>query len=263
MKPGKPAFKDHFSGHAGDYANFRPTYPAALFQWLSDHSPDTKLAWDCATGNGQAARALAGHFDRVIATDASREQVEQAVEHPRIRFRVEPAEHSSLEPGSVDLVTVAQAYHWFDHDAFHDEVRRVLKPGGLLAAWTYTLAIISPAVDELVFELYEKVLGDYWPPERAYIDRNYQDFILPWNDIQPPGFSMTAHWSVEGLIGYLGTWSALRRYISDTGRNPMEKFGPALTDAWGPADRTRQVKWPLVVRACRRPRGIVRSDPRL
>jgi len=246
-------FKDHFSGHAEEYASFRPTYPTALFQWLAEHSPQNRLAWDCASGNGQAAQALVEYFDAVVASDASSQQLQHASEHPRIDYRVEAAENSSLAGQSVDLVTVAQAYHWFDHDRFHREVERVLKPGGLLAVWTYKLAMINAGIDALVYDLYENVLGQYWPEERTFIERDYADFSLPWQELSVQGFSMTVEWRLDQLLGYLGTWSALKRYRKVNNDNPLENARRTLSEVWGKPEESKTVEWPLVLRVCRKP----------
>lgn len=252
MSPVQGQFKDHFSGHARSYAAYRPGYPSSLFEWLAGVSPATTLAWDCATGNGQAAHALAGYFDRVIATDASAEQVNNARSHSRVEYRVEPAENTSLANASVELVTVGQAYHWFGHDAFNREAGRVLKPRGVLAIWTYKLATITPAIDGIVYELYDDILGAYWPPERRYIDRDYRDFDLPWNEIQSPVFTMQADWNLAQMVCYLETWSALRRYAQQNGSNPLDSLAQRLAGAWGNPDRARKVTWPLILRASRK-----------
>ena len=245
--PGRD-FKDHFSGHAGQYAEFRPTYPAALFDWLAEQSPDRALAWDCACGNGQATLALAERFRQVIASDASPEQIDRAVPQPNISYRVEKSERTSCESSSVSLITVAQAYHWFDHQAFHQEAGRVLKEHGLLAVWTYPLTKIDDEVDALVYELYEHWLGPYWPPERQFIDRGYRDFELPWPEIEAPAFEMTATWTMESLLGYLGTWSGLRRYMAQKGRNPLDEMRKRLEDAWGDPQESKLARWPLILR---------------
>lgn len=249
---GRP-FKDHFSGHAGDYAAYRPTYPASLFEWLAQESPGRTLAWDCACGNGQAAVSLAAYFERVYATDASPEQIREAAAHPRVEYAVAGAEHSGLPDGSVDLLTVAQAYHWFDHDAFHTEAVRVLRPGGVMAVWAYSLAQIDDRVDDVMFELFDERLAGYWPPERTYVDNGYRDLELPFAQLESPSFEMTAEWTLTVLLSYLGTWSSVRRYITSNGIDPVEDLRGAFTTAWGRGDSPRQVRWPLILRACRKP----------
>lgn len=245
-------FSDHFSGHAAQYAAYRPGYPESLFDWLAAQAPSTRLAWDCATGNGQAAVALARRFDSVFASDASAQQIQQARAHPGVTYAAEPAERSSLVDASVDLITVAQAYHWFDHATFHAEAERVLKPGGVLAAWTYMLAEVNPEFDSLVYELYEGVLGPYWPPERAYVERGYRDFTFPWPDIEVPSFAMAASWPLEAMLQYLQTWSAFRRYVAEKGANPVEEIRAGLARAWGDPEKKREVRWPLVVKVARK-----------
>lgn len=253
--PGGPAggFKDHFSAHAAEYAAHRPKYPPALFDWLAGESPGRALAWDCATGNGQAAVALAEHFRRVVASDASAEQIARAAPHPKITYRVEPAERTGLQPASVDLTGVAQAYHWFDHEAFHREVERVIRPGGVLAVWAYPLARIDDEVDALVFQLYEHRLGPYWPPERRFIENGYADLTLPWPELAAPPFEMTARWSLDALVGYLGTWSALRRYVAREGNDPLKAMEKPLAEAWGDPGETKTARWPLILKVCRKP----------
>lgn len=244
-------FQDHFSGHADAYARYRPAYPDALFEWLADQAPGHRCAWDCATGNGQAARALARYFDNVIATDASAEQVANATPADRVRFAVAPAENSGLEEGSVHLVTVAQALHWFDLPAFWAEVRRVLEPGGVVAAWCYQLARITPAVDAVVDHLYRDIVGPYWPLGRRQVELGYGDIVMPFEEIETPSFEMSAEWTLEHLSGYLGTWSAVQRYIAEHGEDPVQAVLPGLQAAWGEPGNARRVAWPLDLRAAR------------
>jgi SAM-dependent methyltransferase len=157
---------DHFSGHAADYAKARPSYPPELFAWLAQQCAGHDLTWDCGTGNGQAARALAEHFRRVHATDLSAEQIAQAEPDPRIDYLAAPAEVSGLPDRCCDLVTVAQALHWFCGEPFYAEVQRVLKPGGVFAAWTYTLLRGEAELNAIVEDFYRNTIGPWWPPER-------------------------------------------------------------------------------------------------
>lgn len=244
------AFKDLFSKQAIDYARFRPTYPDDLFEFLSLRVAGHSLAWDCATGNGQAAAKLARCFDRVIATDPSDRQLESAVPHPRVEYRAGSAEASSLDPASVDLITVAQAFHWFRQDEFFAEAKRVLKPGGVVAFWCYGLARITPEVDAVVHKLYDGILGPYWEKERRLVDEGYRGVALPFPEIDAPPFGMSASWSLEHLIGYLGTWSALQAYLRKNGENPLEKLYPELKKAWGGAE-SLPVSWELALRVGR------------
>ena len=243
-------FKDHFSGHAGDYGSHRPTYPRGLFEFLAGQVPQRSLAWDCATGNGQAATGLAEFFQRVIATDASEQQVASATGHEdNIDFRVAPAEESGLADQSVDLVTVAQALHWFDFERFFDEVHRVLVPGGILAVWSYGLTRIAPAVDQVIDAFYRGELDAFWPPERAHVESGYRDIPFPFDELEVPEFSMLWQWSLGELLDYLRTWSAVQRMVAERGGDPVGELEPDLHSAWGAGER--QVRWPLTLRVGR------------
>ncbi len=243
-------FQDHFSKQADRYTQFRPHYPAELFRFLATLPARTERAWDCGTGNGQAAVVLAEFFDEVVATDPSAGQIEHACEHPRVRYQVAPAEAVPLADGSTDLVTVAQALHWFDHPRFYDEVRRVLRPAGAIAAWGYGLAVITPEVDAVVQHLYADLLGPYWPPERRKIEERYATIPFPFAEVPDPGFAMAAEWSLDDLLGYLGTWSSAaevhRRARARSARagpggfdtppgvpSPCDRCGGHCSCAWG------------------------------
>jgi SAM-dependent methyltransferase len=242
-------FKDHFSKQAADYAKFRPRYPQALFDYLGTIAPNRALAWDCATGNGQAAVPLAAVFDRVIATDASETQIANAERHDRIEYRVAPAENSGLNSNSVDLVMVAQALHWFDLDRFYAETNRVLKPVGVIAVSAYRFFHISPAIDDLVSRRYYRdIVGPYWPPERRQIEA-FEEIRFPFPHIHAPAFEMTVQWNLEDLLGYLWTWSATQRYIAANERDPRDEIRGDLLSAWGDPAQSRRVAWPLTLRA--------------
>jgi SAM-dependent methyltransferase len=238
-------FKDHFSGHARDYAESRPTYPPDLFAYLADLAPGRELAWDCGTGNGQAAVGLAPHFRRVVATDASRRQVAEAPHDDRISYLVAPAERAPLPDASVDLITVALALHWFDLAAYYDEVRRVARPGGVLACWFYNLQQVSPEVDAVVVRLFRDVLGPYWPPEIGHIAAGYRTIPFPFDRIEPPPFRMSRRWDLAGFLDYMGTWSAARRYRDQTGADPFDAVRADLETAWGDPSLEREAAWPL------------------
>lgn len=246
------SFNDHFSAVSTAYAKFRPTYPPELFSWLASLPAERAIAWDCAAGSGQASVGLAAHFGRVIATDASQAQVDAGVTHERVDYRVAPAEASGLPEHSVDLVTVAQALHWFDLDAFYNEVRRVLKPTGALAVWTYgILSIEGDDVDAIAQRFYRDVVGPYWPPERAIVEAGYRTLPFPFREVEPPPFAMTAQWSLPQLVGYFSSWSATARYIAMNGKDPTLELRAELLPLWGDPQRTRTITWPLAVRAGR------------
>src|SRR5262245_9440725 len=245
-------FHDHFSSVANRYANFRPHYPASLFDYLSTLVPQCSVVWDCACGNGQATLDLATRFDKVVATDASREQIASARPHPKIEYRVAPAEQSGLPDRSVSLVTVAQALHWFDFDRFYAEVNRVLTKDGVIAVWAYGVNIVEGgAGNQLVQGFYAKTVGPYWPPERRLVEEGYRTILFPFVEITPPAFRMEAHWTLDQLLGYFSTWSATNRYIKATGRNPIPPLAANLKQVWGDANSVRPVVWPLTLRVGR------------
>jgi len=243
-------FQDHFSAQAAEYARFRPVYPAALFEWLATSAPGRTLAWDCGTGSGQVAVALTDHFEHVVASDPSADQIRHAQPHPRVRYLVGPAEEPPAEAQGADLVTTGQALHWFDHARFWPALRRVMRPGGLYAAWGYGLMRIAPVVDAIVDDYYTNIVGAYWPPDRRHIESGYRAISFPLAEVVAPPFVMTAQWSLAALLGYLDTWSATRRYLAARGEHPLAPVRTRLEKAWGEVD-TREVEWPLFVRAGR------------
>jgi len=242
---------DHFSGHATDYARARPHYPPELFDWLAQQCLKHELAWDCATGNGQAARALAAHFRRVHATDLSAEQVAQAEPHPRIDYRVAPAKASGLGDRSCDLIAVAQALHWFCNDGFYAEVKRVLRPGGVFAAWTYTLLRVGPELDPIIGDFYANIVGPWWPPERRWVDLGYRGMPFPCDDIAAPEFEIRLEWTLAELLAYIRTWSATQRCIKETGSDPSIALGERLREAWPDVQQGRTIIWPIAMRCGR------------
>jgi len=245
-------FHDHFSGVANRYADFRPHYPPALFDYLATIAPRGSTVWDGACGSGQASLDLAARFDAVIATDASREQIASATAHPKIEYRVAPAEQSGLPNQSAGLVTVAQALHWFDFARFYAEVKRVLRPDGAIAVWAYGInEVAGAAVNELVQDFYANVVGPYWPPERRLVEEGYRTVPFPFKELAPPAFRMEARWTLEQLLGYFSTWSAVNRYLKMNARNPLEPLAAKLNPLWGDPNVSRQIVWPLAVRVGR------------
>lgn len=245
------SFQDHFSGHASDYARYRPRYPAELFQFVSGLCAQRRRAWDCATGNGQAAIGLAPYVDEVIATDASAQQIASAAPCPGVSYRVAPAEASGLEPGSVDLITVAQALHWFDFEAFYREVRRVAAPRGLLAVWVYDLLRLGADLDPLIRHYHDEIVGPYWPAERRWVDDCYRSIPFPFEEMAVPAFEIRLSAPLAGLVGYLETWSAAKGYQRERGENPLGRIFPELTARWGPAELAREWVWPVWLRVGR------------
>ena len=246
------SFTDHFGSVAGAYAHFRPTYPPPLFDWLAAVAPARQRAWDCATGTGQAAIALAGHFAEVVASDASAAQLAAASPCPRVHYRLAAAENSGLEGDSLDLVTVAQALHWFDRPRFFAEVERVLRPGGVLAIWSYGIPQLEgEAADDQLQHFYADIVGPYWPPEKALVENGYSDLVLPFEILETPSFAMDVAWSLEQLLGYCASWSASARYCAALGSDPIDHLRPALAAVWGEAETPRRLHWPLTIKASR------------
>lgn len=256
---GSLAFKDHFSAQADRYTQFRPRYPRALFEFLAELPAQPGRAWDCGTGNGQAAMALADFFDEVVATDPSARQIEYAERHPRVEYFVSSAEQSPIRDESVDLVTVAQALHWFDLERFYGEVRRVGRPRAVVAAWGYGLATISPEVDRVVWHLYADILGPYWPPQRRQVEEQYATTAFPFDELPAPEFAMTAQWNLDNLMGYLGTWSSAQKYLERHAASPFSAVQADLAAAWKSPEQVRRVTWPLFVRVGRIDAGARRT----
>ena len=246
-----PSFHDHFSGHASVYRDFRPRYPAALYEAIAERAPATTAVWDCACGNGQASTGLAEKFDLVYATDASAQQIAAATPHPRVRYSVAPAEASGLPGQSVDAVLVAQALHWFDFERFYDEVGRVVRPGGLFVAVGYENAAVTPEVDAIVLHLTKDILGPHWPKESRFLHGRYDDIPRCFEPIEMPDLLMTADWTLDQLVGYLSTWSSLQRYRKAEGKNPLPAIRADLAKVWGDPATPKEVTWHLVVLAGR------------
>lgn len=241
-------FEDHFSAQSGQYAQYRPKYPNAMYAYLASVAPARSLVWDCGTGNGQAAVGLAQYFERVYATDASAGQVAHAYPHAKIEYHVETAERVGLESASVDLVTVAQAVHWFDFDKFYDEVKRVLKPKGILAVWTYGLPEISPQIDRALSKFYSETLSGFWLERIHYIEENYRTLPFPFAEIVPRSFEMEARWTLGQLTGFLDSWSATQNYRKQNGKHPLEEIWNELSGEWKDETEERHVRWSLYFR---------------
>ncbi len=239
--------EDHFSQQSAGYLRYRPHYPDGLFAYLATVTTAHDRAWDCATGNGQAALGVAEHFQTVLASDASAAQIHHGFTHPAVRYAVMTAERPGIATGSVDLITIAQALHWLDIKSFFAEAERVLKPGGVIAAWCYRLLRVSAQVDGVVRKLYGTLLGPYWPAERRLVDEGYASLPFPFAPLPTRPWEMTAAWTCQDLMGYLKTWSAVQRYQRAEGRDPVALVSKDLQQAWGVETR-REVSWPISLR---------------
>lgn len=245
--------KDLFSNHAVEYAKYRPLYPDNLYQYIFQFVEQFGSAWDCGTGNGQVARVLANHFRQVYATDLSEAQLHEAPRLPNIHYRAETGEQCSAPSSSFDLITVAQAVHWFDFDMFYRQVNRVLKPEGVIAVWVYEIIRVDDALDEFVLYLYEEILGSFWAPERKYIEDKLQTIPFPFSGQTTAEFRMEVEWNHEQLLGYLNSWSAWGSYYQmnpqekNNENSPMERFKRALQKYWPNGER-RTLWFPVYLR---------------
>ncbi len=218
-------FKDHFSGHANTYKSGRPHYPQALFEDIIKLVKHHDTVWDCATGNGQAAKDLAKYFKYVIATDASEQQISNADHLDNIEYKVAPAENVPLADHSVDLVTVAQALHWFNFENFFKEVKRVLKNPGVFCAWTYVLLTTeNNSINDIITEYYHNIVGQYWAPERRYVESKYNEIDFPFNFVESKEYAILLDWSYLELLNYFSTWSSTQKYIRENNENPVETW---------------------------------------
>jgi len=243
-------FKDFFSKQSDIYVKYRPLYPPRLYDYLAELTAEHHLAWDCGTGNGQAAIGLASHFDKVVATDPSEKQIENAIAHPKVEYRVEKAEQSGLSESSVDLVTVANALHWFDFSTFYDEVRRVSKRDAIFAAWACPTPYIEPEIDKIIFDYHDRVLNDYWRAENRLVENEYRDIPFPFDPIVTPTFSIEKTTDLDDLMGYLNTWSATQRYIEQNGINPTETIHEKIKRLWDDGSEKKLV-WHLTLKVGR------------
>ena len=238
-----------FSAQANEYRTFRPTYPDELYEFLYQHTPGFNLALDCGTGTGQVASTLVERFSKVVATDISQKQIDKALPHERITYKVAEAAESGLTPDFVDLITVAQALHWFNTDKFYREANRVLKPGGLLACWGYGLCTINEQLDPQIRSFYDDVIGPFWPRQRIHIEQKYDSLRFPYPLIKAPEIEMQKQWNLNELLGYLRSWSSTQRYMQYKGYDPVKTLAVRLKRYWGDAGNKKTISWPLFIKA--------------
>ncbi len=242
--------KDNFSTISDQYAKFRPDYPQAIYDFLYPLLKQKEFAWDCATGTGQVARELAKDFNTVEATDMSAEQLKHAYSADNIKYSVQKAEHTTFADDSFDLITVAQAVHWFDFQQFNDEVKRVGRPNSVIALIGYELNNITPEIDAIVRAFYTDVVGPYWDAERRHVQDRYQNIPFPYRELETPEITNIKLWQLENLIGYLNTWSAVQHYEKKNGSNPVRQIEDDLRKAWGTVE-TRRVNFPIIFKVGR------------
>jgi ubiquinone/menaquinone biosynthesis C-methylase UbiE len=236
--------KDLFSGHAADYALYRPTYPKALYDWIFERVEHFNHAWDCGTGNGQVATILAERFKHVEATDISEAQMQQATPLPNVRYHVCAAETSPFTEHSFDLITVGQALHWFDFERFNDEVKRVGKPNSIITVWTYELVRVSPEIDVVINDFYRNTVGEYWDKERRHVENQYADIPFPYRNVEKKVFLQTYEWTLSQLCNYLHTWSSVRKFERIHEINPVVDLHRKLAAFWE-EKKTKTVTFPV------------------
>lgn len=237
--------KDYFSGHSKIYATFRPTYPDELYRFILGHLTSFDAAWDCATGNGQVAHVLAGQFEKVYATDISRSQLEHAVQVNNIFYSVGPAEKTTFPDQSFDLITVAQALHWFNQPAFYSEVKRTAKPGAWLAAWGYSNCFVNEEINVHFKKFYHDTVGLYWDDARQQVEDEYKNIHFPFEEVLAPKFYIKLSWTAEAFAGYLTSWSATQKFIKANRYNPVPEVMEHIAPLW-PEPLT--VTFPLFLR---------------
>lgn len=239
--------KDYFSERSHDYARYRPTYPQSVFNWIRELHGAKERAWDCATGNGQFASGLVSVFKEVYASDLSNNQLQHALHPNQIHYSQQRAEATNYPDDYFDFVSVAQAIHWFDFDAFYTELKRVLHPNGLFFVCGYAQIQTFPEADEVIDYLYRDILDAYWFPERRYVDEGYQTIPFPFEELPTPTAAFEAQWSINELLGYLSTWSARTNYMREKQQDPLDLIREKLTDKWGEHEQ-HPIRFPLLMR---------------
>jgi SAM-dependent methyltransferase len=242
--------KDNFSASPEQYAKYRPDYPQSIFDFIYPLLNEKVKAWDCGTGNGQVAQELSKDFELVEATDISEQQLSHAFQADNINYSTQPAEQTNFEDNSFDLITVAQAVHWFDIEKFNTEVKRIGKPNGIIALIGYELNNITSEIDQIIRHFYSNIIGEYWDSERKHIQNRYQQIPFPFRELEAPEIQNIKLWRFEHLIGYLNTWSAVHHFIDKNNYNPISEVEDELRKAWGNQD-VRRVIFPIIFRVGR------------
>ncbi len=242
------SFKDLFSTQSVDYSKYRPTYPQELFEFIALQVEDKGACWDVGTGNGQAAVELAKYFKKVIATDPSEAQINNATPKDNIEYKVCRAESSSLDNNSIDLLTVAQAYHWFDHIAFYKEVKRVTKTKAKIAIWCYGLSTVNAKVDAVYMKFYKGILDGFWPPERVHVENAYASLPFPYKNHTQHEFKLIKSWNLQDYMNYLSTWSAVQKYIKTNNKHPLDLVTDEFIKTWGNPEEKKEVTFPVILR---------------
>jgi SAM-dependent methyltransferase len=241
--------KDLFSKQAGAYAKYRPSYPPDLINYIVSFVKENKHAWDCATGNGQAAVLLSPYFEKISATDISENQLKLAIRKENIFYSTAKASSTIFPDNSFDLITVAQAYHWFPFGDFEKEAKRVSKPEGIIAVWGYNIPVCEfPPLNKIINHFYKDIVGPYWDPERKYIDDYYRTVPFCFDELTPRSFEIELQWNLDDLLGYFNSWSSVMNFIDKHQHNPADNISAELSEAWPDNIATIAFRFPVFLR---------------
>jgi ubiquinone/menaquinone biosynthesis C-methylase UbiE len=238
--------KDNFSKQASAYSKFRPQYSDEIIAYIISFVENKSKALDVATGNGQVAYKLSVAFEKVYGIDISENQLDNSYVADNIIYNAASAENTFFEDQEFDLITVAQAVHWFNFDLFYKEVYRILKPNGVIAVLGYGLFSTNSNTDIILRDFYYNIVGPYWDAERKYLDENYQTIPFPFEEQVVEKFENQLEWSFEELIGYLETWSSVQHYIKKNNNNPLDLIRDRLKISWEENDK--KVTFPMLLR---------------
>lgn len=244
--------KDLFSKQSKLYAKYRPKYPKkiyeAIYNLLIKYEIPFHTAWDCATGNGQVAFELSKKFNQVYASDISSNQIKFARSKDNIFYLVEPAEQSSIDKDSINLITVAQGLHWFSTKKFFKEVKRVSKKPAILAVWCYaTCKFNDPYINEIFIKFYKEILKNYWESERKLVETGYATIQFPFIEIQNTQFEYETFFTKKQFLGYVNSWSSVVKFKDIHSFNPVFLLKDFLNPFWKEHQR-KKIVFPLYLK---------------
>jgi len=241
-------YTDYYTNQAREYAEYRPTYPEELYNFLVDYAPKNSKVLDCCTGTGQAALELAKRFRCITAIDINKEQIKYATKRDNIAYRVAAAEQSGIDANSIDLITVATGIHWLNLEEFYCEAKRILTPQGIIAIWGYGATSITPEIDSILDHFTGVTLKDYWDDALWLAWNDYEGLPFPFKTIGDPGFMITKELTLDELRNYLFTWTTYQRYIKERESDPYEEIRRDLEAAWGNPNHKRTVSWAITMK---------------